>query len=97
MNLEGQICPKCGKPATCWNINGIACSSEHLNMKVEETITLCDGKYQFLLHAEGFHCLRYGKEWMSFTGDNAVLALFQRCRELEKENKAMQEWIDATR
>ncbi|HLD98162.1 MAG TPA: hypothetical protein VI815_02470 [Candidatus Nanoarchaeia archaeon] len=53
------------------------------------TISLCDGKYTFKHDDEigSFICLRYGGNWRNFTGDGAVLSLFQYIQDLELELK----------
>lgn len=41
-------------------------------------LILENGKYIFLLNEQGtLHCLRYGQPWREFSGDKAVLSLFQ--------------------
>jgi hypothetical protein len=48
-------------------------------------IKLRDGKYEFYVDGRGvLKCARYeDREWRDFVGDNAVLALFRRCEELQ--------------
>jgi len=51
-------------------------------------IELCEGKYTIMNDLEtggGIRALRYGEEWRDLTGDNLVLALYQKVVELEAE------------
>lgn len=52
--------------------------------KTKEEILLYDGKYCFIKEGVDLKCLRYGKEWREFIGDNAIHALFDYAKELEK-------------
>lgn len=54
-----------------------------VNMK--SIISLDDGKYTIvenLLEGE-FECLRYGEKWRDLSGNNMVLSMFYRIKELE--------------
>jgi hypothetical protein len=50
-------------------------------------VVLAEGKYVVMLEDNGarLHASRYGEPWRNLTGDNLVLALFRKVRELEKE------------
>lgn len=55
-----------------------------------EEVSLDSGKYRFRYNVDTYElvCWRYGQEWRTFVGDNAVFCLFQKalaCSELEKE------------
>jgi len=54
---------------------------------MKESITLDSGKYEVVLdQSDGkfnFHALRYGEEWRDLTGDNLVLAMFNKIQDLE--------------
>jgi hypothetical protein len=54
---------------------------------MKESIILADGKYEVVFDQNGqrsdFYALRYGEEWRSLTGDNMILCMFQRIRDLE--------------
>lgn len=51
---------------------------------MKEEIVLCGGKYRFYIdELNVLRCSRHGENWRDFIGDNAVLALFRECLELE--------------
>lgn len=54
---------------------------------MKEIIKLDSGKYEVILDQSygefNFHALRYGKEWRDLTGDNLVLAMFNKIQDLE--------------
>ena len=51
-----------------------------------EKIELESGKYTLILEDNGkkFYALRYGEEWRDLIGDNLILAMFYRMKELEE-------------
>ena len=56
---------------------------------MRESISLDDGKYEIIFdqndRVSEFYALRYGEEWRSLTGDNMVLCMFQRIKDLEEQ------------
>lgn len=52
-------------------------------MNPKETLVLEEGKYAFHNLNGLLSCDRYGKPWKEAIYDNSVLALFQKCYELE--------------
>jgi hypothetical protein len=55
-------------------------------------VAVADGKYTFVQHADGkFELLRYGEQWRSLIGDNAVLALAQTAENLRDEVQRLRE------
>jgi len=58
----------------------------------KESILLDGGKYEVIFDQTSgstseFYALRYGEEWRSLTGDNLVLCMFQRIKDLEERLK----------
>ncbi len=45
---------------------------------------LCNDKYEFNIVNGILYCLKYGKPWRDFHGNDAVLALFRYAEELEE-------------
>lgn len=55
-------------------------------MNKEITISLENGKYTYsFLHNGVQLCYRHGEPWRDLTGDNLVLAMAQKIKELEME------------
>ena len=54
---------------------------------MKELIILDSGKYEVVLdQTDGkfnFYALRYGEKWRNLTGDNLVLAMFNKIQDLE--------------
>lgn len=69
----------------------------------ELRVTVADGKYTIVMpETGGLHCLRYGEEWRSLTGDGMVLAMAYEIDDLRDalrriqtihDEKLATEWI----
>ncbi len=56
--------------------------SDYIPIPLEIGEVSGDPKYEFYMDGYTLKCKRYGKQWRSFCGDNAVTALFIFANEL---------------
>lgn len=63
---------------------------------MKESIKLDNGKYEVISHdnMKKFECTRYGESWRDLIGDNLMLSMFYRIKELEDEVKDLERQLD---